>query len=141
VDYLMQQAFWTDRMAAGFVGALGLVGIFLGAVGLYGVIAFTVNRRSQEIGIRMALGAERKDIVRMVVGQGLKLAVVGTVAGLVGALFAMRLMSTMLYGVKPTDPIAYAGSAILVILVALAASWIPARHAASIDPMRALRTE
>jgi predicted permease len=141
VDYLMQQAFWTDRMAAGFVGALGLVGIFLGAVGLYGVIAFTVNRRSQEIGIRMALGAERKDIVRMVVGQGLKLAVVGTVAGLVGALFAMRLMSTMLYGVKPTDPIAYAGSAILVIVVALAASWIPARHAASIDPMRALRTE
>jgi len=137
----MQQAFWSDRMAAGFVGALGLVGIFLGAVGLYGVIAFTVNRRSQEIGIRMALGAERKDIVRMVVGQGLKLAVVGTAAGLVASFFAMRLMSTMLYGVKPTDPIAFAGSALLVVLVALLAAWIPARRAAAVDPMQALRAE
>jgi predicted permease len=141
VDYLMQQAFWEDQMAAGFVGALGLLGIFLGAIGLYGVVAFTVNRRSREIGIRMALGAERRDVLQMVLGQGLTLALIGTGIGLVLSLAAMRLLSTMLYGVRPTDPLTFAGSSALVILVALAASWLPARRAASIDPMRSLRTE
>jgi ABC-type antimicrobial peptide transport system permease subunit len=141
VDYLMQQAFWADQMAAGFVAALGLLGIFLGAIGLYGVVAFTVNRRSREIGIRMALGAERRDVLRLVLGQGLALAAIGAGIGLVASLAAMRLLSTMLYGVRPTDPLTFAGSSALVILVALAASWIPARRAASIDPMQALRTE
>ena len=141
VHYLMKQAFWDDQMAAGFVGALGLLGIFLGAIGLYGVVAFTVNRRSREIGIRMALGAERRDILRLVLGQGLTLAAIGAGIGLVASLAAMRLLSTMLYGVRPTDPLTFAGSSTLVILVALAASWIPARRAASIDPMQSLRTE
>jgi predicted permease len=141
VHYLMQQAFWDDQMAAGFVAALGLLGIFLGAIGLYGVVAFTVNRRSREIGIRMALGAERRDVLRLVLGQGLALAAIGAGIGLVASLAAMRLLSTMLYGVRPTDPLTFAGSSVLVILMALAASWIPARRAASIDPMQALRTE
>jgi predicted permease len=141
VDYLMQQAFWADQIAAGFVGALGLLGIFLGAIGLYGVVAFTVNRRSREIGIRMALGAERRDVLRLVLGQGLTLAAIGAAIGLVASLAAMRLLSTLLYGVKPTDPLTFAGSSALVILVALAASWLPARRAASIDPMQSLRTE
>jgi predicted permease len=141
VHYLMKQAFWDDQMAAGFVGALGLLGIFLGAIGLYGVVAFTVNRRSREIGIRMALGAERRDILRLVLGQGLTLAAIGAGIGLVASLAAMRLLSTMLYGVRPTDPLTFAGSSALAILVALAASWIPARRAASIDPMQSLRTE
>jgi predicted permease len=141
VHYLMQQAFWDDQMAAGFVGALGLLGIFLGAIGLYGVVAFTVNRRSREIGIRMALGAERRDILRLVLGQGLTLAAIGAGIGLVASLAAMRLLSAMLYGVRPTDPLTFAGSSALVILVALAACWIPARRAASIDPIQALRTE
>jgi ABC-type antimicrobial peptide transport system permease subunit len=137
----MQQAFWDDQMAAGFVGALGPLGIFLGAIGLCGVVAYTVNRRSREIGIRMALGAERRDILRLVLGQGLTLAAIGAGIGLVASLAAMRLLSTMLYGVRPTDPLTFAGSSTLVILVALAASWIPARRAASIDPMQSLRTE
>jgi predicted permease len=141
VDYLMQQAFWEDQIAAGFVGVLGALGIFLGAIGLYGVVAFTVSRRSREIGIRMALGAERKDVLRLVLRQGLTLAAIGAGIGLVASFAAMRLLSTMLYGVKPTDPLAFVGSAVLVILVALAASWLPARRAASIDPMQALRTE
>jgi predicted permease len=141
LSYLMRQAYWEDQMAAGFVATLGLLAIFIGMLGLYGVVSFVVNRRSQEIGIRMALGAERGDILRMVVGHGLKLAAIGTGAGLAASLLAMRLLATMLYGVKPTDPIAFAGSAALVILVALAASWIPARRAATIDPMKALRTE
>jgi predicted permease len=141
VDYLMKQAFWADQIAAGFVGALGLLGIFLGAVGLYGVVAYVVNRRSREIGIRMALGAERGQVLRLVLGQGLALAAIGAGIGLVASFVAMRFLSTMLYGVRPTDPITFAGSSAVVILVALAASWIPARRAASIDPMQALRTE
>ncbi|MGA3135747.1 MAG: ABC transporter permease [Terracidiphilus sp.] len=141
VHYLMQQAFWVDQMAAGFVGALGLLGIFLGAIGLYGVVAFTVNRRSREIGIRMALGAERRDVLRLVLGHGLALAAIGAGIGLVASFAAMRLLSTMLYGVRPTDPLTFASSSALVILVALAASWFPARRAASIDPMQSLRTE
>jgi ABC-type antimicrobial peptide transport system permease subunit len=141
LSYLMRQAYWEDQMAAGFVATLGLLAIFIGMLGLYGVVSFVVNRRKQEIAIRMALGAERRDIVRLVLGQGLALAAVGTGVGLVAAFGATRLMADMLYGVRPTDPIAFAGSAALVILVALAASWIPARRAASIDPMRALRTE
>jgi predicted permease len=141
VNYLMQQAFWADQMAAGFVAALGALGIFLGAIGLYGVVAFTVSRRNREIGIRMALGAERKDVLRLVLGHGLGLAAIGTAIGLLASFAAMRLLATMLYGVRPTDPLAFAGSAILVVFVALAASWIPARRAAAVDPMQSLRTE
>ena len=141
MDYLMRQAFWADQIAAGFVATLGLLGIFLGAVGLYGVIAYVVNRRSREIGIRIALGAERLDILRLVLGHGLTLAAIGTGIGLIASLIVVRLMSSMLYGVTPSDPAAFAGSAALVILVALAACWIPARRAASIDPIKALRIE
>jgi predicted permease len=141
VHYLMQQAFWADQIAAGFIGALGALGVFLGAIGLYGVVAFTVSRRSREIGIRMALGAERKDVLRLVLRHGLALAAIGAGIGLGASFAAMRLLSTMLYGIRPTDPLTFAGSSALVILVALAASWIPARRAASIDPMQSLRTE
>jgi predicted permease len=141
LPYLMQQAFWADRMAAGFVATLGLLGMFLGAVGLYGVVAYVVSRRRAEIGIRMALGAERGDIVRLVLGHGLALAAAGTAVGLVVSFVVARLLSSMLYGVKPTDPLAFGSGSALVILVALAACWIPARRAASIEPMQALRTE
>jgi len=141
VHYLMQQAFWPDQIVAGFVGALGLLGIFLGAIGLYGMVAFTVNRRSREIGIRMALGAERTDILRLVLRHGLALAAIGTAIGLVASLATMRLLSSMLFGIRPTDSFTFAGSSALVILIALAACYLPARRAASIDPMQSLRTE
>jgi predicted permease len=141
LHYLMQQAFWADQISAGFIVTLGLLGVFLGAVGLYGVIAYVVNRRRREIGIRIALGAERRNILRLVLAQGAMLAAIGTAIGLIASVIAVRLLSSMLYGIKPSDPVAFLGSAILVILVALAASWIPARRAASIDPMKALRTE
>jgi len=139
--YLMQQAFWADQIAAGFVGALGALGIFLGTIGLYGVVAFTVSRRSREIGIRMALGAEKGDIMRLVLGHGLALAAVGAAIGLIASFAVMRFLSTLLFGVRPTDPLTFTCSSALVILVALAASWIPARRAASIDPMQSLRME
>jgi predicted permease len=141
VDYLMQQAFWEDRTTAVFVGVLGLLAIFLGAIGLYGVISFTVNRRRREIGVRMALGAERNDVVRMVLREGMAFAAIGSVFGLIASLLTMRVLSSVLYGVQPTDPLALAGGIAIAISVSLAACWIPARRAASIDPMQALRTE
>ncbi len=139
--YLMQQAFWEEQISADFAAALGLLAIFLAAIGLFGVIAFTVSRRTQEIGIRMALGARRGEVVRMVLRQGLGLAAVGAVFGLTASFFAMRLLSSMLYGVRPTDPLAFGASAILVVVVALAAFWIHARLAGSVAPLQELRTE
>jgi macrolide transport system ATP-binding/permease protein len=141
MHYLMQQAFWQDRMAANFVVALAVLGMFLAAIGLYGVIAFVVNKRRHEIGIRMALGAERGNVLRMVLGQGLRIAAVGAGLGLVASLATMRLLSNALYGVKPTDGLTLFGSSALVMLVAVAASYFPARRAAKVDPMVALRCE
>jgi predicted permease len=141
LHYLMQQAFWEDQTAAAFVGALGVLGIFLAAIGLYGVIAFLVNRRRHEIGIRMALGAEHQDVLRLILSQGLSLAAIGIVVGLGVSLTVTRLMSVLLYGVRPRDPVTLAVSSAVVILIALVASYIPARRAMRTDPMVALRYE
>jgi len=141
VHYLMQQAFWEDRIEAAFIGSLGLLAIFFGSLGLYGVIAFTVNRRRRDIGIRMALGAERSDVLRMVLREGFGFAAIGSILGLIASLFVMRVLASMLYGVQATDPFAFAGGIAIVIAVSMAACWIPARRASSIDPMQALRTE
>ena len=141
LQYLMGQAFWQDQTAAGAVGVLGGLGMLLAAVGLYGVISFLVNRRRHEIGIRMALGAKRQDVLRLVLAQGLRLAAIGTGIGLLVSLAAMRLMSTLLFGVKPHDPITFGVSALIVVFVALAASYFPARRAANVDPIVSLRYE
>ncbi len=141
LNYLLQQAFWADQTAAAFVGALGIMGMFLAAIGLYTVIAFLVSRRRHEIGIRMALGAEHHDVLRLVVSQGLKLAAIGIVIGLAVSLAVTRLMSDLLYGVRPRDPVTFAVSSAVVILIALVASYIPARRATRVDPMIALRYE
>ena len=138
---LMQQAFWLDNMAAGSAVALGLIGMFLASIGLYGVIAYVVSRRQQEIGIRMAMGAERGTVMRLVLAQGLRTAAIGTGLGLVASLGTTRLLSSMLYGVRPSDPISLVGSAVVVIFVAIAACYLPARRAARLDPMVALRYE
>lgn len=141
ISYLMRQAFWSDQILVGFVGTLGLLAIFLGSIGLYGVIAYIVSRRTREIGIRMAFGAERRKIMRMVLRQGLVLAGFGAGIGLIASLLTTRLLASQLYGVKPTDPLSFAASMIFVVLVALAACWIPARRATSVNPMQALRVE
>jgi len=138
---LMQQAFWLDNMAAGSAVALSGLGMFLAALGLYGVIAYVVSKRQQEIGIRMALGAERGTVMRMVLAQGLRTAALGLGLGLVASLGTMRWLSNLLYGVKPTDAVSLLGSAAIVILVAIAAAYFPARRAAKVDPMVALRYE
>ena len=141
MSQLMKIALWGDRTTAELVGSLGLLGIFLAAIGLYGVVAYLVNGRTQEIGLRLALGAQRSEVLRLVVGQGLKLAALGVGTGLLLALGATRFMASLLHGVSPDDPTALGISCVLALAVAIAASYIPARRATGVDPASALRAE
>lgn len=129
------------EVGASLPATLGVLGLVLTLVGLYGLTSYTVSQRTQEIGIRMALGADRKDIFRLVVGHGLKLAGVGILIGLVAPFTLTRLMSSLLYKVSPADPVTIAASAILFLAAAFFASYVPARRAARVDPMIALRYE
>ena len=122
-------------------GSLGLVGLLLVGLGLYGVTAFSVQQRTREIGVRMALGARRADVLRMVLGQGLRLAAWGAGVGLLIAAAAAQLLSSLLYGVSALDPITFAGVAALVLIVAALATLVPARRATRVDPLVALRDE
>ena len=130
-----------ERLAASFVGDFGLLALVLAAVGIYGVIAYATRQRTHEIGIRMALGARSSSILRLVLSQGLRLTLAGLAGGLGLSLALTRLLSSMLFGVTPTDAPTFAGVALLLGLVALAACYLPARRALSVDPMMALRHE
>ncbi len=141
MDQVVAQATSEPRFYVLLLGAFATVALVLAAVGIYGVMSYAVSRRTQEIGIRMALGARQVDVVSLVVGQGAVLAVVGVGAGLVSALAVTRLMARLLYGIKPNDPVTFIAVAILLSIVAVVASYIPARRAAKIDPIVALRYE
>jgi ABC-type antimicrobial peptide transport system permease subunit len=117
------------------------VALGLAAIGVYGVIAYLVSQGTREVGIRMALGATPKEILMLVVRQGMTVAFVGVVAGLVGALLATRFMTSLLFRVSATDPMTFLGIAVVLCLTALLASYVPARRAARIDPMVSLRSE
>lgn len=121
------------------IALFALTALLLAGLGIYGVISFIVTERTHEIAIRVALGAQRRDILRLVVRQGLELAMIGAAVGLVGAMIVSHLMAGMLFGVRPTDPLTFAGVALLLIGVAFLACYIPARLATKVDPMRALR--
>jgi len=138
---LMAWALWFDRIFFFFTGALGCLGILLSAVGLYGVVAYLAGRRTHEIGIRMALGARRRDVLALVLDQGLRPALIGMLAGIAAAVAVARLISSMLFGVTPTDPAVFLGGSVLVLAVALLASYFPARRAMRVDPLVALRYE
>jgi len=129
------------RFSMEIVALFALTALFLTALGIYGVISYMVSERTHEIGIRIALGAESSSILKMVLRQGLGLAIAGAAVGLVGALIVSHLMAGLLYGVRPTDPLTFAGVAALLIGVALLACYIPARRALHVDPLTALRHE
>lgn len=129
------------RFSMGIIALFALTASLLAGLGIYGVMSFVVSERTHEIGIRLALGAERRNIMSHVLRQGLNLAIVGAGVGLVGALIVSHLMAGLLYGVRPIDPVTFAGVAILLVGVALLACYIPARRAMKVDPMVALRYE
>ena len=130
-----------ERIAGTFVGVFGLLALVLAAVGIYGVVAYTTRQRSHEIGIRMALGAERVDVLRLVLGQGLKLTLSGVGVGLAASLAVTRFLRSWLFGVAATDPLTYAGVVLLLGVVALAACYVPGRRATKVEPTEALRCE
>ena len=128
------------RLGGTVLGIFGLLGLTLAAVGVYGVMAYSVAQRTRELGIRVALGADRRRVLRLVLGEGMTLAVVGTLLGLLAAAGAARAVRGLLYNVSPLDPFAFLGVPLLLVAVAALAVWIPARRAAAVEPMRALKT-
>jgi ABC-type antimicrobial peptide transport system permease subunit len=141
MDEIVASASATPRFNASLFGIFAGVALVLTIVGLYGVLSFLVAQRRQEIGTRMALGASRGDVLRTFVRQGLSLTAIGLSLGLLGALFVARWLSTLLFAVPPNDPASFAVVAVLVLGVGCAASYIPARRAATIDPLIAMRYE
>jgi ABC-type antimicrobial peptide transport system permease subunit len=129
------------RFLSLLLGAFSAIALALAAVGIYGVMAYSVSQRTQEIGVRMALGALSSDVLKMVLGQGTKLAGVGIGIGLVGAFMLTRAMSTLLFETSVTDPLTFAAVVALLAVITLLACYIPARRATKVDPMIALRSE
>ena len=129
------------KMAAGILAAFGVLALLLAAVGIYGVMSYVVAGRTREIGLRMALGAQSGDVLRLILRQGMLLAVIGAAFGLALGFGGTRLLKTLLYGVSAADPMTFAVVTLLLGSVTLLACWLPAHRATRVDPMIALRTE
>jgi putative ABC transport system permease protein len=141
MEGVIADTLWRPRLAAWLLGLFAALAVTLAAAGLYGVMSYSVSQRTQELGLRMALGAQCRDVLRLVIGEGMRVVIAGIAAGLVAALALNRFITSQLYGVAATDPVTFAGVTALLVIVALIACFIPARHAARTDPMVALRTE
>jgi ABC-type antimicrobial peptide transport system permease subunit len=133
------QALWAPRMAASLLLVFAALSLVLSVIGIYGVMAYAVSQRTRELGIRMALGASRTDVLRLVVAQGLRLTLMGVALGLVASFAVTRLITSLLYSVSPTDVVTFTVVPLLLAVAALAASYLPALRATRIDPMTALR--
>jgi putative ABC transport system permease protein len=141
MDRLVADSMTQRRFALMLMSIFALLALILAAVGLYGVMAYSVTQRTQEIGIRLALGASRGNVLKMIVGQGLLLALIGVGIGLAAAFGLTRLMTALLFGVSAVDPFIFASLPLLLAGVAAMASWIPGQRATRVDPMVALRYE
>ena len=141
MEELRRVGFWEQRLFAGLFVVFGVVAFCLAGVGVYGVLSYSVGQRLREIGVRVALGATRWDVIRLIVGQGLRLALVGISLGLLGALAVTRLIGSVLYGVSPTDPLSFAAISLVLAGAAFLASYLPAQHALELDPLAVLRQE
>ncbi|HKQ93363.1 MAG TPA: ABC transporter permease [Blastocatellia bacterium] len=141
MDQMVDRTITQRRFNLMLLGSFAALALILAAVGLYGLISYTTAQRTHEIGIRIALGAQTGDVMRLVIGQGIKLALVGALIGIAGALAVTRLMRSLLFGVSAIDPLTFVVVAVSLILVALAACWLPARRATKVDPLTALRDE
>jgi putative ABC transport system permease protein len=137
----VQLSLGEQRMMLTLAGVFGLLALVLGAVGIYGTISYAVAQRIHEIGIRMALGAERRDVLGLIIGQGIKLTLIGVAMGVAGTLALTRFLSSLLYGVKPNDPLTFVLVSLVLAAVAFLASYVPARRATKVDPIVALRYE
>ncbi|MFZ3362839.1 MAG: FtsX-like permease family protein, partial [Candidatus Acidiferrales bacterium] len=141
MDNIIARSLAARRFAMILLAVFAALALLLSSIGIYGVISYVVGQRTHEIGIRIALGAQRRDVLKIVLGQGAGLAFLGVLIGLAAAAGLTRLMTSILYGVSATDPLTFAAVAIILTLVALAACYIPARRAMNVDPMVALRYE
>jgi putative ABC transport system permease protein len=141
MEDLRRRSFWEDTLFGWMFSTFGIIALLLASVGVYGVLSYSVSQRTQEIGVRMALGAGRRDVLRLILGQGVRLAGIGIVVGLLGAFGTTRFLKSVLYNVTPSDPFSFAVVASFLTLVAVVASYIPARRAMAVDPLVALRNE
>lgn len=141
MEDLRQSSFWQFRLFGFMFGIFGAAALFLAGIGVYGVLSFSVSQRTQEMGVRVALGAQRSDVLRLIVRQGVTLALVGVVAGVIGAFGVTRVIASLLYDVTPGDPLSFIGVALFLTAIAFVASYLPARRATNVDPIVALRNE
>lgn len=141
MEQTLDQSLVTQRLSMTLLTFLACLALILAVVGIYGVMSYTVTQRSHEIGIRMAIGAQPRDVFKMVIGRGMMLALIGVAFGLVGAFGLSRFMTTMLYGVEPTDPVTFVSIALMLTGVALVACYVPGRRATKVDPLEAIRYE
>lgn len=136
---IINQVLFTARLGVGLLGVFGLLALVLASVGLYGIMAYSVNRREREIGLRMALGAEQSSVLSLILRQGLTLVGMGIAIGLAASFVLGRALRRMLYGVSAADPLSLVGASVVLIAVAMLACYLPARSASRVDPMLALR--